>query len=130
MKNKTLILIMALACTSINSYAANQSENVIVYANPDKIGSRTIGDQVYYSKTFNVMLFNATNKAVDLSKGCFQLVSKKDVKAELDTIHEKLITGKLSPNSNVKGFVEFLSENDSIYDAKAVKFKKSCDSSK
>lgn len=126
MKGK--ILLTALAFSSVSMIAsAVETDNLVVYSIQQDKGATSLGNQAFYTKSFDVTLANVGDKDADLSKFCLKAYNKHGKPFKLDTIEETLTTGNLLPKKTVKGMAVFASNDESVYDASIVKLSYECD---
>lgn len=117
--------IIALSLTQA-AVAENASENVMVIAVPDNVSATTMGKNVYFTKSFDLLVTNMGQDSVDLSKGCFVGYDKKEQAYKVDIIDEKLTTSQLAGNKPVQGNIGFSAETDEVYNVQFVRFQQEC----
>ncbi len=99
----------------------------MVISSVRELSATSIGDKISYSKSFTVFISNMSKKQpLDLAKGCFKAVMPDKSERKVSLIDEVLAKGKMKPNENRKSFVEFSTDDDSIYKAVAVKYQLTC----
>ncbi|MEX3137550.1 DUF4354 family protein [Serratia ureilytica] len=126
MKSKKLICIFLVMASFVAS-AKKPTEDIAVYAKEINLGSISIGDNVAYTKSFEVVLVKLSGGVTDLSKLCLSAFTSDGMHFQLDTIDENLVIGKLKPGKIVKGNATFSSDNDNVLKANSVKINENCE---
>ena len=126
-KSKSVFFAVFLVCASGGAYAApGQDIQPMVISSVRDHSTTAHGDKIEYNITFDVAISNLGKKPLDLSKGCFQAVMPDSTTRPLSVIDEELTEGLLKVGDNRKSFVEFSTDDDSIYKAVAVKYQTAC----
>lgn len=123
MKKASLLLSFLICCSF--SIMATVPNGVTVFASQKEAGSISTVKKSYYTKTFEVMVANLSEKEFDLSKYCFKaFLGSREFK--VDTIDENLHNKVLKNNENAKGMIVFASINRDITKAAMVKLTDNC----
>ncbi|WP_042959174.1 DUF4354 family protein [Erwinia tasmaniensis] len=101
-------------------------DNAAVYATEHSKGSMSIAGKDVYTKTFEVMVANLADKEFDLSTLCLKAVAPDHQEFKLDTVDEKLTTGKVKKGQSVKGIAVFASDNAAVQQTALVKLTDDC----
>ncbi|VEB99709.1 Uncharacterised protein [Cedecea lapagei] len=125
MKAFAAISTLALASFSFSAAAA-VPETIAVYATQKSDGSMSVGGKSAYTKTFEVMVANLSDKDVDLSKVCLKATAPDHKEFKLDTVDEDLTKGHLKAGKTVKGMAVFASEDAAVYRAALVTLSDEC----
>lgn len=129
-KYNVIFYVVILSVFSGSSYASDskssgivkQADTVIVYSTVRDLSAMAIGNEILYTKAFDVTIANSGEKSLDLSKGCFKAVMPDKTEHSADTIDQALSKGLLKATDHRKSFVAFSSYDESIYKASAVKY--------
>ncbi|MFW5389532.1 DUF4354 family protein [Yersinia sp. 2544 StPb PI] len=121
-------IISAFCALASFSFAANAATpvNIAVYATEKSNGSMSVGGKNAYTKTFDIVVANISDKDIDLSKFCLKAYSPDNKEFTPDTIDEVLTKGTLKEGTSVKSFAMFASENDAVYKAALIKISDNC----
>ena len=133
-KSSTIFYAIVFSAFSSASFAAaatsatveKPTNVVIVNSTVRNLSATTIGNEIHYTKTFDIVIVNGEKSPIDLSKGCFKAVMPDKTEIPMDTIQGELAEGQLKAESSLKGFVGFSAADESIYKAVAVKYVPVC----
>jgi hypothetical protein len=125
MKFSIVFASIALAgfCSAINAAVPNK---IAVFSTEQSNGSISIGEKSSYTKTLEVTINNLSNKDVDLSSLCLNILGPDNKQFKLDTVDEILVKGTLKSGKAVKGMALFSSEDSSIYKETLIKISDDC----
>lgn len=130
---KIFVIISAFILTglsftahAIKIYSAANPENIMVYSSIKSDGSRTIGSQYSYIKTFNVALSNVSDDDINLSGLCLKAYTVDNEEFSIDSVDNVLSHGILESGKQVKGIAVFSSENPNILKSVLIQISKSC----
>lgn len=98
----------------------------MVYSSVKSDGSRTIGSQYTYIKTFNVALSNVSDDNIDLSELCLKAYTIDNEEFSIDSADDALTQGILVSGKQVKGIAVFSSDNPDILKSALVTISKHC----
>lgn len=116
----------SFAAATTSATVENPASIVIVNSTVRNLSATAIGNEIHYTKTFDVVIANGAKNPIDLSKGCFKAVMPDKTEIPMDTIQGELAEGQLKAKTSLKGFVGFSAADDSIYKAVAVKYLPTC----
>ncbi|MDR0251794.1 MAG: DUF4354 family protein [Brucellaceae bacterium] len=105
---------------------AKKSAGIIVSSQVRNLSAMAVGNEISYTKTFDVTLVNSSDEPLNLKTGCFKAVMPDKSEQTVDTIERILTRGMLQKGASVKGFVGFAAKDENIYKASAVKFVPVC----
>ncbi|MDI6539578.1 DUF4354 family protein [Pantoea ananatis] len=99
---------------------------LIIEATPSSEGTVVIEGQPKYLKTFNVCVFSQINQPIELSGfvGCYKAFDENGREFDEYMVQADLL-GTLQECSK-RGEVSFMSDDDSVYNAKFVKWSSQC----
>lgn len=121
--------IMAASVTMVGfCCAANAAvpDNAAVYSTEKSKGSMSIGGKDAYTKSFEVVVANLSDKDVDLSTLCLKAVAPNQQEFKLDTVDEKLTKGLVKKGQQVKGVAVFASDNAAVQQTALIKLTDDC----
>ncbi|MDM7851036.1 DUF4354 family protein [Pseudochrobactrum kiredjianiae] len=124
-----LVAMVGTAYAEANSEKETEAGDKppMVISSVRELSATSIGDKITYSKSFTVFISNMSKKQLlDLAKGCFKAVMPDKSERKVSVIDAVLAQGKLKPDENRSSFVEFSTDDDSIYKAVAVKYQMVC----
>lgn len=107
--------------------ATDSPDMIIIVSTVRNLSAMAIGDDILYTKTFDIIIHNSSEAPLDLTKGCFQAVMPDKTVLRPDTIDKSLFKGILKAGEQRKGFVAFSTADESVYKASAVKYLPVCD---
>ncbi|WP_277761073.1 DUF4354 family protein [Pseudomonas sp. A34-9] len=111
------------------SYGANAEsplDSVMLFLTQKSMGAVWTSEKTAHIKSFDALLFNGGKKEIDLGSVCYKAYDAKGNSYRLDATDENMTKGLLKPGKSVKGFYEFLSEDEGIYSASVVKVLLDC----
>ncbi|MCB5310010.1 DUF4354 family protein [Yersinia massiliensis] len=127
MKKACTVLLSSLVLLSFSSVAAEDLHNkLIIQAIPSSEGTVTIEGQPNYEKTFKVVVYSKMEQPIELTGfvGCYKAFDEKGKEFEARTVQADLL-GTLKKGVK-EGEVSFVSDDDSVYNAKFVKWSSQC----
>lgn len=105
---------------------ATANDRLVVLATDRSSGSMTVGDMIAYNKTFDLVLANSSDEAIDLTEICLVAQTVDGDSFGLDTVEGTLSTGILEVGGNASGFATFASDNVAVLEAASVHASSSC----
>lgn len=117
---------LSFTANAIKIYSTSNPEDIMVYSSVKSDGSRTIGTQYTYIKTFNVALSNVSDDNIDLSKLCLKAYTIDNEEFNIDSADDVLSNGILASGKKVKGIAVFSSDNPNILKSALVTISKQC----
>lgn len=128
MKYKFFLFLAGMLSMNFSTAFANHlAQNIMVVAIPDQMSATTMGQNVYYTKSFRLNVLNANEEDIDLSEGCFVGYDKSSQNYYVDIIDERIANAKLAAGKNIKGNIAFSSDNSQVYNIQFVRFESKCD---
>ncbi|MGR2679998.1 DUF4354 family protein [Chromobacterium haemolyticum] len=127
MKKVYLVLFSSLVLLSFSSVAAEDAHNsLIIEAAPFSEGTVVVDGQPKYEKKFKVAVYSKTKEPIELTGfvGCYKAFDEKGKEFQSRTVQLDLL-GVLKGGSK-EGKVSFISDDDSVYNAKFVKWSSQC----
>lgn len=129
--NKILFSVLLFSTSAFAANDASQGKskqpvNIIVNAKVRNVSAMAQGDEIKYSKTFDIVILNSSEMPVDLKEGCFKGVMPDKKELSVDTIERVLTRGMLPAGASLKGFIGFAAPDEDIYKVSAVKFRPAC----
>ena len=128
MKKVKGIILSSLLISTFASLASEDLHNkLIIQAVPKSEGTVVIEGQPKYEKTFNIVVLSKIKDPIDLSGfiGCYRAFDEKGKEFDQRTVQSDLL-GSLKHGIAKVGYVSFVSDNDSVYNAKFVKWSTQC----
>lgn len=121
-------IMAASAIVSGFCFTANATapDNVVVYSTEKSKGSISSGDKYAYTKSFEVVVANLSDKDFDLSTLCLKAFTPNQQDFKLDTVDEKLTKGMLKKGQQVKGMAVFASDNAAVQQTALIKLTDDC----
>lgn len=131
MKKLTKVLLSSLILSSFSSVAAEDLHTkLIIQAIPASEGTVVIEGKPKYEKTFNVVVYSKVKQPIELTGfvGCYKAFDEKGKEFDVRTVQADLLgTLKGGVKGGVKGGeISFVSDDESVYDAKFVKWSSQC----
>lgn len=127
MSKSHIFIFLSFLLTSFSSLAEGEILNkLIIKATTSSQGTVLVGGQPKYEKTFNVTVLSKAKEPIELTGfvGCYKAFDDKGKEFdELDVQAELL--GTLGKNAK-EGEVSFISDDNSVYNAKFVKWSSQC----
>lgn len=127
MKKVCTFLLSSLVLFSFSSVAAEDFHNkLVIQAIPSSQGTVVVEGQPKYEKTFKVVVYSNIKQPIELTGfvGCYKAFDEKGKEFDERTVPEDLL-GTLK-NGAKEGEISFVSDNDSVYNAKFVKWSSQC----
>ncbi|BEM46479.1 DUF4354 family protein (plasmid) [Serratia marcescens] len=127
MNGMSLALFASLMTISGSVLAADYaSKNLVIQATPSSEGTVLIDGKPFYEKTFNVVVFSKIKEPIKLTGfvGCYKAFDEKGNEFEERLVQADLL-GTLKEGAK-EGEVSFTSNDDSVYNAKFVKWSSNC----
>ncbi|WP_312042475.1 DUF4354 family protein [Erwinia sp.] len=127
MKKVCTVLLSSLVLLSFSSVAAEDVNNkLIIQAIPSSEGTVVVEGQPKYEKTFKVVVYTNSKQPIELTGfvGCYKAFDKKGKEFDERTVQADLL-GTLKEGAK-EGEVSFVSNDDSVYHAKFVKWSSQC----
>lgn len=124
----SLFILIGLSFTAhaIKIYSVANPENIMVHSRIKSEGSRTIGSQYSYIKTFNVALSNVSDDDIDLSGLCLKAYTVDNEEFSIDSVDNVLSHGILESGKQVKGLAVFSSDTPNVLKSALIKISKFC----
>lgn len=102
--------------------------NLLVFSIEKDNGVISIGNEVSYTKTVEIEIYNPSTNNINLSKYCLKAVLTNGEDIRLDIVDENLIQGRLGTGKSIKGIAIFSSNNiESIYKPTLIKVSDDCE---
>ena len=127
MKKLTKVLLSSLILSSFSSVAAEDLHTkLIIQAIPSSEGTVVVEGKPKYEKTFNVVVYSNVKQPIELTGfvGCYRAFDEKGKEFDERTVQADLL-GTLKEEAK-GGEVSFISDDESVYDAKFVKWSSKC----
>ncbi|WP_263070808.1 DUF4354 family protein [Enterobacter huaxiensis] len=127
MKKLTKVLLSSLIFSSFSSVAAEDLHTkLIIQAIPSSEGTVVVEGKPKYEKTFNVVVYSNVKQPIELTGfvGCYRAFDEKGKEFDERTVQADLL-GTLKEEAK-GGEVSFISDDESVYDAKFVKWSSKC----
>ncbi|CNK18470.1 Uncharacterised protein [Yersinia aldovae] len=127
MKKLYTVLLSSLVLLSFSAVAAEDLHNkLIIQAIPSSEGTVVVEGQPKYEKTFKVVVYNGMKQPIELTGfvGCYKAFDEKGKEFNERTVQADLL-GTLKEGVK-EGKVSFVSDDDSVYNAKFVKWSSQC----
>ncbi|MFW5388260.1 DUF4354 family protein [Yersinia sp. 2542 StPb PI] len=121
------VLLSSFALLSFSSVAAEDLHNkLIIQAIPSSEGTVMFEGQPKYEKTFKVVVYSKIEQPIELTGfvGCYKAFDEKGKEFDTWTVQADLL-GTLKEGAK-EGEVSFVSDDDSVYNAKFVKWSSQC----
>lgn len=128
MKKVCAVLFASLTLVSFSSVAAEDISNkLIIQAVPLSEGTVVNEGKPKYEKTFDIVVNSLSEKPIKLTgrAGCYKAFDEKGKEFDLRTVYLDLY-GTLEQGGAKIGKVSFVSDDDSVYNAKFVKWSLQC----
>lgn len=122
-------IMAALVAMAGSGFTANAAvpDNAAVYATEQSKGSLSIGGRDAYTKTFEVVVANLSDRAIDLSTLCLRAIAPDHQEFTPDTLDEKLTKSVVKKAQSVKGAAVFASDNAAVLQAALIKLTDDCE---
>ncbi|WP_032116302.1 DUF4354 family protein [Candidatus Arsenophonus nilaparvatae] len=127
MKTVYKVLLSSLVLLSFSSIAAKDLHNkLIIQAIPSSEGTVVIEGQPKYEKTFNVVVYSVIDQPIELTGdvGCYKAFNEKGKEFDGRLVHAELLG--ILKDSPKAGEATFVSDDESVYNAKFVKWSSQC----
>ncbi|WP_313774080.1 DUF4354 family protein [Enterobacter huaxiensis] len=127
MEKLSKILLSSLVMFSFSSVAAEDLHSkLIIQAIPSSEGTVVIEGQPKYEKTFKVVVYSKVKQPIELTGfvGCYKAFDDKGKEFDERTVQADLL-GTLKEGAK-EGEVSFISDDESVYNAKFVKWSSHC----
>ena len=127
MKKVCTFLLSLLVLPSFSSTAAEDlHRKLIIQATPSTEGTVVVEGQPKYEKTFKVVVYTKIKQPIELTGfvGCYKAFDDKGKEFDERTVQADLL-GTLKEGAK-EGEVSFVSDDDSVYNAKFVKWSSQC----
>ncbi|WNN54764.1 DUF4354 family protein (plasmid) [Hafnia alvei] len=127
MKKVCTFLLSLLVLPSFSSTAAEDLHSkLIIQATPSTEGTVVVEGQPKYEKTFKVVVYTKIKQPIELTGfvGCYKAFDDKGKEFDERTVQADLL-GTLKEGAK-EGEVSFVSDDDSVYNAKFVKWSSQC----
>lgn len=127
MKKVCTVLLSSLVLLSFYSVAAEDLHSkLIIHAIPSSQGTVVVEGQPKYEKTFKVVVYTKIKQPIELTGfvGCYKAFDDKGKEFDEYTVQADLL-GTLKEQAK-DGEVSFVSDDDSVYNAKFVKWSSQC----
>ncbi|MFU9137508.1 DUF4354 family protein [Erwinia tasmaniensis] len=127
MKKLSTVLLSSLVLFSFSSVAAEDLHSkLIIQAIPSSEGTVVVEGQPKYEKTFKVTVYSNIKKPIELTGfvGCYKAFDDKGKEFDERTVQLDLL-GTLKEGAK-EGKVSFVSDDESVYNAKFVKWSSQC----
>ncbi|WP_072208850.1 DUF4354 family protein [Enterobacter cancerogenus] len=127
MKKICTVLISSLVLFSFSSIAAEDLHSkLIIQAIPSSEGTVVVEGHPKYEKTFKVVVYTKIKQPIELTGfvGCYKAFDDKGKEFDERTVQADLL-GTLKEGAK-EGEVSFVSDDDSVYNAKFVKWSSQC----
>ncbi|WP_397324948.1 DUF4354 family protein [Pantoea agglomerans] len=127
MEKLSTVLLSSLILFSISSVAAEDLHNkLIIQAIPSSEGTVVVEGQPKYEKTFKVVVYSKVKQPIELTGfvGCYKAFDDKGKEFDERTAQADLL-GTLEEGAK-EGEVSFVSDDESVYNAKFVKWSSQC----
>lgn len=122
-------IFSSLVMLSFSSVASEDLNNkLIIQATPSSEGTVVVEGKPKYEKTFNVVVYSKTKQPIELTAfvGCYKAFDDKGNEFNGRTVQADLM-GTLKEGAK-EGEVSFVSDDESVYNAKFVKWSSKCPS--
>jgi hypothetical protein len=123
----TAILLSSLVILSFSSVASKDLHSkLIIQAFPSSEGTIVVEGQPKYEKTFKVVVYSKIKQPIELTGfvGCYKAFDNKGKEFNERTVQIDLL-GTLNEGAK-EGEVSFVSDDESVYNAKFVKWSSQC----
>jgi len=127
MKKQSAVLLSSLVLFSLSSVAAeNLQSKLIIQAIPSSEGTVVVEGQPKYEKTFRVVVYSKIKQPIELTGfvGCYKAFDDKGKEFD-DRMVQVDLLGTLEEGAK-EGEVSFISDDESVYNAKFVKWSSQC----
>lgn len=119
-------LFVSANAISANAEGKQTIQSAIVASKVKTVTSMSIGNEIRYLKTFDLIISNPTDKPLNISTGCLVATGPERTEFKLDTIEGTLKDGTLLPGKTITGFASFASKTATVHNANAVTLAKNC----
>lgn len=127
MKLKRNTLLTLAVSTLISSVAhATSVDNIAVYAVEKSRGSVSVADQNIYTKSFNVILKNLSEKDISLSDYCIKGVSPDGREFIMSPVKDDILKNTLQAHKTVQGIFSLHGDNISVQKTALLKLSDDC----
>ncbi|EFA5471459.1 TPA: DUF4354 family protein [Escherichia coli] len=127
MKLKRNTLLTLAVSTLISSVAhATSVDNIAVYAVEKSRGSVSVADQNIYTKSFNVILKNLSEKDISLSDYCIKGVSPDGKEFIMSPVKDDILKNTLQAHKTVQGIFSLHGDNISVQKTALLKLSDDC----
>ncbi|WP_343646534.1 DUF4354 family protein [Enterobacter sp.] len=127
MKKLTKVLLSSLVLFSFSSVAAEDLHNKLtIQAIPSSEGTVVVKGKPMYEKTFNVVVYSKAKEPIELTGyvGCYKAFDEKGKEFDGRMVQADLL-GTLKEGAK-EGEISFVSDDESVYNAKFVKWSTHC----
>ncbi|WP_425474551.1 DUF4354 family protein [Shewanella frigidimarina] len=114
-----MVIFFSSHCLAIDN-------DIIVYSTQMEQGAAVIMGKVYYTKKFQVSIFNLSQKNIDLSSSCLKAYTSDNKVFDFNTVDNTLLIDTLEPMNITEGYVNFRFTDESIYFATVIKVDINC----
>jgi hypothetical protein len=121
------LLTGSLLLFTSSVFANHTTKNIMVVAIPDQISATTVGNNIYYTKSFKLDVLNIGGETTNLADGCFVGYDESLQSYYVDLIDDKVAKAVLAEKQNVKGHVAFSSDRSQVHGIQFVRFENDCD---
>lgn len=128
MKRVKVFVVFSLVLVSFSTLAAGDLNNkLVIQALPESEGTVVIEGQPKFEKTFKLNVSSKVDAPIELTGfvGCYRAFDEKGKEFDERTVQLDLL-GTLKDGAAKFGHVSFVSDDDSVYNAKFVKWSKEC----
>lgn len=127
MKKLFVVLLSLVALASYSSVASDDLHNkLMIQAIPSSEGTVVFEGHPMYEKTFKVVVYSAIKQPIELTRfvGCYKAFDENGKEFDVRMVHADLL-GTLKKGAK-EGEVSFVSKDNSVYNAKFVKWSSQC----
>lgn len=127
MKKLSTVLLSSLVFVSFSSVAAEDIHSkLIIQAIPSSEGTVVVEGQPKYEKTFKVSVYSKIKQPIELTGfvGCYKAFDDKGKEFDERIVQLDLL-GTLKEGAK-EGEISFVSDDESVYNAKFVKWSSQC----
>ncbi|EIY5162707.1 DUF4354 family protein [Klebsiella variicola] len=126
-KHNTLLILVVLPFIALTAHATSV-ENIAVYAVEKSRGTVSIAEQHIYTKSFNVILKNLSDKDITLSNYCIKGISPDGREFIMNSIKDNILKNILPAHKISQGLFSLHGNNISVQKVALIKLSNDCTS--
>lgn len=126
-KHNTLLILVTLPFISLTAHATS-AEKVAVYAVEKSRGTVSVAEQHIYTKSFNVILKNLSDKDIKLSDYCIKGISPDGREFIMNSIKDDILKNILPAHKTAQAIFSLHGNNISVQKVALIKLSNDCTS--